>query len=173
MEFLIPIITSLIGLIAGYFLGKRGKIDSVRIEKGFELSETISNSARIINDNIDYLIEFYERTYNTNKFDPNHVANFQDHLNGLYENELTVIREIDEHVTVLEAASRKIDLYTKNSLSQDIINFRMHISFEYADGIGVTEYFQSMYERFLCDDFKDQKDELFNTIDSKLKKLKF
>lgn len=173
LQLLIPVIAIIISSIIGFYQGKKRKINDVKIEKAFEIAERLSDALITINEEIDYLIEFYIAQYDTKEYNPEHVDNFVNHLNGIFSTEKTSLDRIERSAVIVQKNARIIDLYTKNNLRTNLKDFLKHISFESSEAIGFNDYFFKMFELFLSEDFLKNKEILFQSALKKINNLDF
>ncbi len=173
LQILVPVLAVIISSIVGFYQGKKRKINDVKIEKGFEIAESLSDALITVNEEIDYLIEFYVRQYGTKAYNPENVDNIIRRLDGIFYPEKTSLNRIDSSVVVILKNSRIIDLYTKNNLRLDLKVYLDHISFDSTQGIGFDDYLFKMFELFLTEDFVVKKNKLFQSTLKKINNLKF
>jgi len=96
-------VLALISSVVAYYIGRRSKIDDLKIKKGFELIEDISNLFHDIAGSEEFFYDFYERNYG-------HMPDIGQAIDN-FERQKLLFKQDYEHIEDL--GKKRNELYNK------------------------------------------------------------
>jgi hypothetical protein len=155
-----------------YRLGRKSKIDDIRINKLHEYAQIIvSVLSKDFNERKD-LVESYERNFNHFDEIEKAVDAFEIHT-SLYKDMRNIIIELPKNIDKLEEKSRNAKIYFDLNLIKDIEGYVKTTRFSYIsdgmNGLMFNTYCLSFFKNLLDQENIIKRKKLYDNILSKLR----
>lgn len=161
----------LVSIVTTYIIGKRGKVDDLKISRRHELIEKLSISLQEDYDNREILMKQFQNNFDHITERAKAYEAFENYQT-LYTDMRALIDKCSQLTTELHSLSREIAIYVKEDLHNELKKYIDSTNFKYTDdgGIGlICTYYPSFFENLLDESNVRIRRESFSKI---LKKLR-
>lgn len=163
----------LLTAVVGYFVGKKSKIDDVRIKKTHELAEELSVLMQEDHRDRNFAREQYDRSFG-HLSGPHEAAQYFGQHEILHGSLRQVIERLMERRPKVVELKDRSAIYLPKRVTDLVDEYIGLTTFEYmTDGIGLIDTFaQSFFEHCLDDQKASRREEIFDEIMRRLRKIK-
>lgn len=163
----------LISVIITYYIGKKSKVDDIRLKKTYEIAEEVAVLIQKDHHDRELLIEEFNENFGHIPDRKDAVENFH-RFPSLYESMRKEIMGLPEQINKLQDLNRKAAIYFREDLTRKIEDYITMARFTYLTdgGLLFDTYLESFFDNLLDAKRIDQRRVLYKKIIKRLQRLK-